>query len=171
MLDEFDTPSTPPDSGIEPEPTPEPAPEATIEPTTEQEPTPAPAPTPEEIIRQAEERAFQRTVSWTGRRDKELMDRIGAMIGEIKYAQQNPPLIEKGDPAALLENPDAYLGSVVPKILDREIARRTQAEQTYMSTVIKNAAQIMDTDPLFEDKEFAADTIKEAEKQFAAIDK
>jgi hypothetical protein len=59
-LEDYEFQDTPEEGEVEPEVTPEPIPE------------PVPM-TPEQIMAQAEERAFQRMASWSGRRDKELL--------------------------------------------------------------------------------------------------
>jgi hypothetical protein len=160
-----------PDQGFEPEPTqePEPSPEATPEP--EPEAAAAPQPTPDEIIRQAEERAFQRTASWMGRRDKDLMENIGNLIDSRMRTMAPPAPPPPSDPQALLENPDAYLGQLVPRILDQEISRRTQQEQRYMTDLVSNAGKLMQDDPLFNDEEFGKQVAEETSRQFASIDK
>jgi hypothetical protein len=144
----------------------------------EQVPDVAPQLTPEDIIKQAEERAFQRTASWMGRRDRDLIDNISNIIDARVRSitpQYTPPVPQTTDPATLLENPDAWaeskLRAAVPQMLDQEIARRTQAEQSYTSSIIKTAGQIMDSDPLFEDRDFGAEVVAEVQKQFGSIDK
>jgi hypothetical protein len=134
------------------------------------------SPTPDEIIRQAEERAFQRTASWLGRRDKDLIDNIGNLIEQrLKTAVPAPQTTEKTDINSLLENPDAWaeskLRTVVPQIFDQELQRRTKAEQQYTTELIKNAGSIMDSDPLFNDKEFGKQVIEEVQKGFGSLDK
>jgi len=171
MADELDTSLTPLDDGaVSPEPTPEPEPP--------QEPEPTPQITPDEIIRQAEERAFQRTASWMGRRDKDLIDNISTIIdARLRSAipPQAPPPAISSDPAAILENPDAWaeakIRSAIPAVLDQEIQRRTQMDQTYTADVIRHAGRMMEADPMFDDKNFGTEVVAEAQKQFASLDK
>lgn len=123
----------------------------------------------DEIIRQAEERAFQRMASWQGRRDKDLFDNLGNLIdSKIKQAtpQQQPTPV---DPATFLENPEAYLQKAVPKILQAEVSKVTQAEQTFNTELIRNAASRMDSDPLFADKELGNAVVQEIQKNFNSI--
>jgi hypothetical protein len=132
--------------------------------------TPEPPPrqwTPEEI----EERAFQRTASWTGRELKKFSD---AIIQNVTQALDSrvprnpaPAPPPSTDPATMLENPDAWAEKVFPKIMDREISRRTQAEQGYTSELIRQAAAVMDNDPLFTDKELGNAVVGEIQKNFS----
>jgi len=144
--------------------------ETTTEVTT---PIPPAPPSPDEIIRQAEERAFQRTASWMGRRDKDLMDHIGNLIDS--RIRTVAPLPASTDPTSILDDPDRWTESkiraAVPQILNEEIQKRMQADQGYTAGVIQHAARIMDSDPLFEDKTFGAEVVAEAQKQFGTLQK
>jgi hypothetical protein len=132
--------------------------------------TPPPL-TPDEIIQRAEERAFQRTASWMGRRDRELIDNVTNMIDQKMRSMIPPQPAPASDPTQLLENPDLWAEQKIPQIIDRYVATRTQAEQSYMANVIKNAGGMMDSDPLFADKDFGAEVIAEVQKQIGHIDK
>ena len=155
-----DTQTTPEPSGQPTEPTPEPTPAEPVEPTPEPEPAPEPPqPTPAELAAQAEERAFQRMASWQGRREQVLLDSIGNMIRSIQPQQQvqqpaNDPQI---DAAKFLENPGQALSQMlrteVPKIFQETVSTQSRAQQAHTNDVIKNAADIMQSDPLFAGKE------------------
>ena len=171
-----------PEEGYDPqEPTPEPEPEgpAEQEPAPEPEPEPEPAgppPTSEDIIKQAEERAFQRTASWIGRRDKDLIDNIVARLRPPPPPPAPPP---PRDPSAsmdaLVENPDGWVEEKIraslPHIIDQDNQRRQQAEQIYTAEIIRHAGGMMEADPQFEDKEFGKEVIAEVKAGYATLDK
>ncbi len=142
--------------------------------------------TPEEI----EERAFQRTASWTGRELKQFGDNILRNVTQVledrisrmpkgNYSDTPPPATI--DPAAFLENPGQALRSMgyvpaseIPKILHQEIGRQTQADQRFNSDLIQHTAGLMDSDPLFEGdegKKLGAEVIAEIQKGFTGVDK
>lgn len=129
-------------------------------------------PTPEEI----EERAFQRAASWLGRREAENTEKILRRVAEIvepikrtnQPAQPQTPTI---DTAQFLENPEAALEHLVPKLLDREVSRRTQAENAFSQDVIRHAANLMGNDPLFSDQALGNEVVQEITKNFAGVDR
>jgi hypothetical protein len=138
------------------------------------EPPQPPQINPDEIV----EKAFQRTASWMGRRDKDLIDNISNIIdARIRniVPPQAPPQPMTSDPAALLENPDAYLEArfktAVPRIIDQEITRRTQREQAYFTNTVKNTARLLDSDPLFDDKALGAEVVAEIQARLPHVDK
>jgi hypothetical protein len=168
-----------PEPGQDQEPEPETNPEPTPEPTPEPEPEPTPAMpqlSQDEIVRQAEERAFQRMASWQGRRDKELFGALESLI-ESKMPKTAQPQIQQTaiDPATLLENPGAVLESVlresVPRIFNEEISKRSQAETRFNQDLIRNAASVMDSDPLFSDKALGNEVVQEIQKAITQIDR
>lgn len=131
---------------------------------------------PDEIIRQAEEKAFQRTASWMGRRDKDLLDNISNLIDTRLRAATPPPQTHiSSDPATILDDPDMWaetkIRQAVPGILNDEIQRLTQKDQQYTADIIREAGRIMDVDPLFEDKNFGEEVVKEVQKQFTSLNK
>uniref|UniRef100_A0A6M3KBN0 Uncharacterized protein n=1 Tax=viral metagenome TaxID=1070528 RepID=A0A6M3KBN0_9ZZZZ len=137
-------------------------------------PPPPPPPTPEEI----EERAFQRTASWMGRREKELSDTILRNVTQVldsRLSQMHPAALPPGtDPATMLENPDAWARTVVPKILDEVVSQRTRADQSYMSDFIRHAGTIMDGDSLFsgeEGKKLGSEVVAEIQKNIGNLDR
>lgn len=165
---ENDTQAPPEDSGQVAEPIAETAPE----PETTPEPTPEPVQlTPEEI----EERAFQRTASWMGRREKEFSDNILRNVTQVldqRLSQIRPePAPTPTDVASVFDNPDAWLEKSVPKIFEKEITRRSNAEKSFTAEIIRHAGQQMDSDPLFENKEFGNEVIGEIQRNFGSIDK
>jgi hypothetical protein len=174
MPDPVDTPVAPEPSGQPPEPTPaEPIPEPTPEPIPEPAPTPPPEPqlSSAEIMEQASERAFQKMASWQGRRDKDLFDNLGNLIDNRLRTQTPPPPPPSTDPATMLENPDAWARTVVPRILDEEVSRRTQADKNFNTELIRQAAAAMDNDPLFEDKELGNSVVAEIQKNFNSVNR
>ena len=170
---ENDTQAPPEDAGqvAEPvaEPTPETAPPETVVETPPEMPPPAPL-TAEEI----EERTFQRTASWMGRREKEFSDNILRNVTQVldqRLSQFQQPNVEPTDVASVLDNPDAWLEKSVPRIIDKEIGRRTRADQNFTAEIIRHAGVQMDSDPLFENKDLGAEVIGEIQKNFSSIDK
>lgn len=165
-----------PEEGFNPETTetsePDQQAEETSSPPETEQAAPPPQPTVEELLRQQEERLSQKWQSWTGRRDQDLLSHVAQVI-DSRLRDVRPPAPEQpaGDPAALLENPDNYLRTVVPKILHEEINRVTRAEQTYTADIIRNAGELMNNDPLFSDTEFGTEVVKEIQKNFSTLDK
>lgn len=175
-MEGIDTQQTPEPSGqsVEPTPVTEQVSEQVV--TTEAIPPPAQL-TPEEI----EERAFQRTASWTGRELKKFQDSILQSIGEqisrIPRPEVNTaPPPSTIDTSTLLENPSHVLGQFVrrediPKILNETVQNNTRAEQQFRTDVIKSAADIMDSNPLFADKELGNEVANEIIKTLGTIDR
>jgi len=181
-MPEIDTPDAPVETGQPAEPTPEQdtrvgwtddEPEPTPEPIPEPVPEPVPEPrlSPADIMEQASERAFQKMASWQGRRDKDLFDNLGNMIDSRFKGQQQPPQAPSTDPATMLENPDAWARTVVPRILDEVVQTRSRAEQEFNSELIRQAAAQMDNDPLFQDKNLGNAVVSEIQRNFGSIDK
>jgi hypothetical protein len=131
-------------------------------------------PTPAELMQQAEERAFQRMASWTGQRDKDLLNTIGGMIdqkfSQTKRIEQEPPNV-----SSILDDPEAWLDQRIrekaPRVMLEEVERATTAERNYNSSIIQVAGQMMDNDPLFKDRDFGAEVIKEIQQQFGGLNK
>jgi hypothetical protein len=138
-------------------------------------PTPAPVqPTAGEI----EERAFQRTASWMGRREKELSDQILRNVTQVldsRLSQMHPaPAQPSTDPATMLENPDAWARTVVPRILDEVVNQRAKTDQAYMGDFIREAGSMMDSDPLFQGedgKKLGAEVVAEVQKNIGNLDR
>lgn len=138
-----------------------------------QEPEPQPPqPTPEDRDRQLEERIFQRMASWQGRRDKALFDSLGQIVARPAPVQA-PPVATKIDATALLEQPEAvfsqFLETQAPKVFEKVISQRNQAEQAFTNNVVRNAASIMDTDPLFTDQAFGNEVVAEIQRNFQNV--
>lgn len=138
------------------------------------EPETPPEPTAAELMQLAEERAFQRMASWSGRRDKELLDAVGNMINQ-RLPQVVQRSIDPSDAATVFDNPDAWIAKKIqemtPQVLNQEINRATAAERNYTSALIQHAGQIMDGDPLFNDKTFGQEVIQEIQREFGNVNK
>ena len=162
MADEGIPPSEPIEPGVEPtepiEPTEPVEPTEPIEPI---EPVQPPQPSSDEIV----EKAFQKTASWLGRRDKELLDNVGNLI-EQKMGQIGPEPIS-ASPDAMLENPDQWIKTKFQQMRQEE----TQEQATYNNTMFKSAGHLMDTDPLFTDKELGTAVLEEVKKLSPQIDR
>jgi hypothetical protein len=125
----------------------------------EQEPQ-AP-PTPDELVERAAQLSNARIQSWMGRRDKDLMNQLGGVIeglrSEIAQLKGQKGGVDPGhDPAAFdqfVENPSRWL--------DMEISRRQNANASRHQSIIGHAANIMESDSLFEDQELGREVIGE----------
>lgn len=134
--------------------------------------SPPPPLTPEEI----EERAFQRTASWMGRREKEFSDNILRNVSQLLESKlahlgenvESPPAT---DSTEIFENPDKWARTIFPKILHEEISKQTRAEQTFNTEVIRHAARLMDSSPLYTDKILGSEVVAEIQKGFGSINR
>lgn len=166
-----DTQQTPAEPGQSAEPTSQQAPDGGQDPNAQQTP---PQLTPEDKERQLEERMFQRMASWQGRRDKALLDSIGQAIDSrlrtSPPSQPAPSAPSAIDAAQLLEKPDLVISQILeaqaPKVFEKVMHQRTQADQHFTNEVIKGAAAIMDNDPLFSDQAFGNEVVSEIQKEF-----
>lgn len=128
--------------------------------------------TPEQREQQLEERMFQKVASWQGRRDKALMESIGQMMSALKQSPQAqaPAQPMTVDATTLLEKPESVISQVfesqAPKVFEKFLSQRTQAEQQFTNTVVRSAAAIMDADPLFADQAFGNEVVAEIQKNF-----
>ncbi|HHT9146685.1 MAG TPA: hypothetical protein ACFYD4_13600 [Candidatus Wunengus sp. YC61] len=156
--------------GDEPGPEPEGEPQETgddgaqgeREPETVAQPEPLVAtPTPltqEQLLQQAEERAFQRTASWMGRREQTNLDNIMRNVVQAidsrlsKFSPTAPlPQVDKGyDPDAFVENPEPMLRSLVPKIMSEVVSRQAETEKRYNVELVRQAGLLMTSDPAFQ---------------------
>ena len=153
--------------------------EESTEETTEEAQEEAPAEevpvqlTSEQIMQQAEERAFQRMASWSGRRDKELLDTIGGLI-DSKFTQTRQ-VTEPSEPSSILDDPDGWaerkIRQLAPRVMYEEAARATTAERNYNSSLIQHAGRMMDNDEMFKDREYGNQVIQEIQSQFSSINK
>ena len=152
------------------------------EPVTEQEPVEDAAPeqpevetpeepkevkymTPEEVA-EAVSRGTNELKTWIGRRDKELFDRFGNLIEEkIPKPKEDPT--ELSD--ALLSDPV----STIKRIVSESQSEESRQTQHHHSQTFEYLGNMMDSDPLYEDKELGNDLVEEVKKQFQAgkIDK
>lgn len=171
-----DTQATPPEpTGQAAEPTPQEVPPATPQDggngQTGEPPHTPPQLTPEQREQQLEERMFQRVASWQGRRDKALLDSISQIVAARPNPQaQTPPQPAAIDATTLLEKPEAvlnqFLETQAPKVFEKVFHQRTQAEQQFTGDVVRNAAALMDTDPLFTDLAFGNEVVAEIQRNF-----
>ena len=135
-------------------------------------PPPPPPLTPEEI----EERAFQRTTSWLGRREKEFSDNILRNVSQLlesKLAHLRGPEepAPVGSSTDIFDNPDKWARTVIPKILHEEISKQTKAEQNFNTEVIRHAANLMDSNPLYTDKTLGNEVVAEIQKGFHSVNR
>jgi hypothetical protein len=144
------------------------------EPVTEQEPVEDTAPvepevetpeapevrymTPEEVA-EAVSRGTNDLKTWIGRRDKDLFGQLGTLIDQkIPKVQQDPT--ELSD--ALLQDPV----STIRKIVSESQSEESQKAQSHHSQTFEYLGSMMDSDPLYQDKDLGTDLIEEVKKQF-----
>ena len=117
----------------------------------------------EEII----EKAFQKTASWMGRRDSELLNKVSEIVNEKIAAakeEQEPPATATAESAAekLFENPRQWL--------NHELNEREQKIENYTRAVVASAGKMMDADPLMADKEFGKEVAMEIRQNIGNLD-
>lgn len=145
--------------------------EPVVKPATEPVVLTPPPLSQDEIMELATERAFQRMTTWIGRRDVALLSNMGREIdARVQRIVPSPPS-RSTEPAEMLEDPDKWARSIVPRIIDEEISKRTQADQSFNTELIRQAVGFMDNDPLFADKELGSEVIGEITKNFGTVDK
>jgi hypothetical protein len=143
-----ETEATPAESGAEPtEPTEPQAPDA----PEVQEPTYITTDTMNEAL-QKQDASFK---SWMGRRDKETMSHIGNVINE--RMNQRPPETPDELSTRLLENPR----DIIRSEMDVYNQERTSNETTHLNSTMENVGMLMESDPLYTDKELGNDVIGE----------
>ena len=160
MADEGAPPSEPIEPGVEPtEPIEEPT--EPTEPVEPVEPEPPTQLSSEEII----EKSFQKTASWLGRRDQDLLQNVGNLIDQKigKIVPEPTP----SSPENVFDAPDQWFETKYEQRKQRE----TQEQVEYNNTMFKTAGNLMDTDPLFADKELGAAVLEEVKKIAPTIDR
>lgn len=116
---------------------------------------------PDQII----EKAFQRTATWLGRRDQELMQNLGTLIDQkIASGSQPPENISSDD---ILENPNQWFEQRYKQLRTQE----TQNEVTFNRNIINAAARIMDNEPLLKDETLGKEVVEEVRKNFPQVNK
>lgn len=123
-----------------------------------------PEPSPEDLlVEKATKKSFDQIASWMGRRDKALSEQIGSVIDNLRseiYELKSgrggkAPEPESGKDAfdAFVENPSRWL--------DMEIAKRQTGAAQRSQTIIAHAANLMESDPIFEDRDLGREVIGE----------
>ena len=113
----------------------------------------------EEII----EKAFQKTASWMGRRDSELLNKVSEIVNEkVTAAKETPVATAESEAEKLFENPRQWL--------NQELNEREQKVTNYTSAVVKTAGKMMDADPLMADKEFGKEVVMEIQQNIGNLD-
>lgn len=112
-----------------------------------------------EEVAEAVSRGTNDLKTWIGRRDKDLFGEIGTLIDQkIPKVQQDPT--ELSD--ALLQDPV----STIRKIVSESQSEESQKVQHHSSQTFEKLGSMMDSDPLYQDKDLGNDLIEEVKKQF-----
>ena len=92
--------------------------------------------------------------SWLGRRDKETLSHIGNVINErLSQKQETPDEVS----TRLLENPRDVIRSEV-EAFENE---RTQKQTTHLNSAMETVGQLMEADPLYQDKDLGGEVVNE----------
>lgn len=117
-------------------------------------------PTLDEIIERAAKAGFDRTASWIGRRDKDLLNQVGQLINGIRseFAAGRDPAQKQDDNGkeafdAFVENPSRWL--------DQELSRRQANVNSRFQTIVGHAGQLMESDDLYQDRDFGMEVVNE----------
>jgi len=139
-----DTQEAPAESVEQPEPTEEPEVEQPAYITQEQ--------LQEELRKQ--DSSFR---SWLGRRDKETLSHIGNVINErLSQRQESPDEIS----TRLLENPRDVIRSEFQAYQNE----MTQKQTTHQNTTLETVGELMESDPLYTDKNLGNEVVAEIKK-------
>ena len=131
---------------VEPEPT-----------ETPQEPEPQFV-TPEQVS-EAVSRETNEIKTWLGRRDKDLFNQIGNIIDErLTQKRETPEELSN----KLLEDPV----NTIKQIMAETQTRESMAVQRHNADTFTYLGSMMDSDPLYEDKDLGNDLVAEVKKQF-----
>lgn len=116
--------------------------------------------TPEQVA-EVVSRGTNDLKTWIGRRDKGLFDEIGSLI-DTRLSQKTETPEDLSN--KLLEDPVSTIKQIVNETQTRE-AQATQRHTQETFTVIGN---MMDSDPLYQDKELGSELVEEVKAQFKA---
>jgi hypothetical protein len=110
-------------------------------------------------LAEALETQRQSQQSWQGRRDKDLIAHIGTVINERLTANQNQPSPEDMS-SKLLDNPR----DVIRSEMDAYNTERTTKETTHFNTAMETVGNLMETDPLYTDKDLGGEVVAEVKR-------
>jgi DNA-directed RNA polymerase subunit F len=114
--------------------------------------------TPEEVA-EAVSRGTNEIKTWMGRRDKDLFNQIGSIIDQRMAKKSETP---EEISSKLLEDPI----TTIKEIMNETQAQQTTQLQTHHSETFNYLGNMMDSDPLYEDKDLGNELIAEVKKQF-----
>ena len=137
-----------------PQDTPEVPPERAAAPEVEPESIPPSYMTMDQFNEVMEQREHN-LKSWIGRRDTDLFEKIKTV--------QAPPADPSESRDKLLENPEGFFNEM--------LNRKEQQTSAYMSSVVTGAGSLMEVDPLFKDRDFGNEVVKEITKIAQNVDK
>jgi hypothetical protein len=97
--------------------------------------------------------------SWLGRRDKDTLSHIGEVINERLTINQNQPTPEDLS-SKLLDSPR----DVIRSEMDAYNTERTAKETTHFNTAMETVGNLMETDPLYSDKDLGGEVVAEVKR-------
>lgn len=151
------------------EQTSEPEGEATVPEAGEQEEEPKGL-TADDII----ERSFQKTATWIGRRDADLLDKIGRMVeSRMQGVAATNPNGGQGDGSPGPSGPDIFEdpGAWFEQSMTRWEQQQASQYRQFNDTTIRHAAKIMEMEPLCKDPEFGKKVVQEIYDIFGQVNR
>jgi hypothetical protein len=99
--------------------------------------------------------------TWIGRRDKDLFNQIGSLMDEKMAKQTSTP---EDLSNRLLEDPVNTIKQIMSETKTSDDAK----SQRHHSATFENLGNMMDSDPLYQDKDLGNELVEEVKKQFQA---
>lgn len=97
--------------------------------------------------------------SWLGRRDKETFAHIGTIIEE-RIKDVKPQVSNDELSTRLLESPREFVRQEFEALQNE----RTQKQTKHLNSTMETVAELMDTDPLYSDKDLGNSVVEEIKK-------
>ena len=159
MTDVVDTTQTPADdSAGQPEPTDVPD-DTPADTPVDVPPDDTPAFITADQMTEALEKQDASFRSWLGRRDKDTLTHIGTDIDQRFTSNQNQPSPDEMS-SKLLDNPR----DVIRSEMDAYNTEKTTRETTHFNTAMETVGNLMESDPLYSDKDLGGEVVAEVKK-------
>lgn len=114
--------------------------------------------TPEQVA-EVVSRETNEIKTWLGRRDKDLFNQIGSVIDErLTRKQETPEELS----SKLLEDPVSTIKQIMTETQSQEAA----ITQHHNSQTFTHLGHMMDSDPLYQDKDLGNELVQEVKRQF-----